>query len=140
MSHPIPCVSLVFRNNEDKFLVGKRISNFDNGLYCPPGGKIEKYESIMDACIRECLEETGIQIINADFLNHVERISIEDKKHYIIFFYFIESFKGKPLNLEPHKCESWEWLKIEDMEPIAPGWKKSLERISMLMRVSRKIK
>lgn len=48
---------------ENRFLVGQRGGDSTLAGYWEfPGGKVEPGESIEDAAIRECLEETGVKI------------------------------------------------------------------------------
>lgn len=61
-------VILLFNKNYDKILLVKRnkkpYKNCWNGI----GGKIEESETIKDACIRECKEETNLTLINPKLL------------------------------------------------------------------------
>jgi 8-oxo-dGTP pyrophosphatase MutT (NUDIX family) len=54
-------LNIIFRKNKGKyeFLLLKRIPD-KRGFWQPPSGGIEGDESILDACYREILEETGI--------------------------------------------------------------------------------
>ncbi len=49
--------ALVF-NEKGEVLLAKRT---DNGLWCVPGGHMELGETLAQACVRELLEETGLQ-------------------------------------------------------------------------------
>ena len=51
-------VGFIFSPNRSKLLLTKRR---DNSRWCLPGGHIEPGESLDEACIREVLEETGLQ-------------------------------------------------------------------------------
>jgi 8-oxo-dGTP diphosphatase len=47
----------------------------DNGLYGLPGGKAEENESVIDAAVRECQEETGYVVALSDRTPYVGRVS-----------------------------------------------------------------
>lgn len=53
------CSAVIFNETKEKILLTRRT---DNGQWCLPSGRIEPGESVAEACIREVLEETGLQI------------------------------------------------------------------------------
>jgi ADP-ribose pyrophosphatase YjhB (NUDIX family) len=53
------CSAVIFDPSREKVLLTQRT---DNGQWCLPGGRVEAGESVAEACIREVLEETGLQI------------------------------------------------------------------------------
>jgi ADP-ribose pyrophosphatase YjhB (NUDIX family) len=53
------CSALIFDPMRVKVLLTQRT---DNGQWCLPGGRVEAGESIDEACSREVLEETGLQV------------------------------------------------------------------------------
>jgi 8-oxo-dGTP pyrophosphatase MutT (NUDIX family) len=55
----IGCSALIFDAAREKILLTRRQ---DNGRWCLPGGRVEPGESVAEACIRETLEETGLEV------------------------------------------------------------------------------
>ncbi|MBC8281276.1 MAG: NUDIX domain-containing protein [Chloroflexi bacterium] len=53
------CSGMVFDAEREKILITRRD---DNGLWCLPGGRMEPGESVAEACAREVLEETGLEV------------------------------------------------------------------------------
>ncbi len=51
----------------DQYLILKRGKMPNQGKFVPVGGKVEPYETPIDAVIRETMEETGIAITNPKF-------------------------------------------------------------------------
>lgn len=55
----IGCSALIYDDKREKILLTRRT---DNGRWCLPGGAMEAGESLTEACAREVLEETGLQV------------------------------------------------------------------------------
>lgn len=55
----VGCASVIFDETRDKILLTRRT---DNGRWCLPGGQMEPGESLVETCIREVAEETGLDI------------------------------------------------------------------------------
>jgi ADP-ribose pyrophosphatase YjhB (NUDIX family) len=53
------CCAVIFDARREKVLFTRRA---DNGLWCLPGGHMEPGESVAEACQREVLEETGLDV------------------------------------------------------------------------------
>ncbi len=53
------CSLILFNEARDYVLLTRRA---DNGQWCLPGGMVDPGESVIEACEREMLEETGIRI------------------------------------------------------------------------------
>ena len=52
------CTAAVF-DGSGRILLTKRS---DNGQWCLPGGAVDPGETVSEACVREVLEETGLQV------------------------------------------------------------------------------
>ena len=95
---------------DDEILVIKYLTEKNKNFYDLPGGKIETGETNFDASIRECLEETGIQIINQKYIGN---LIVEYPE--IIFDFDVmvcSSFKGKPGSFAENESM---WMKIENL-------------------------
>jgi 8-oxo-dGTP pyrophosphatase MutT (NUDIX family) len=53
------CSAVIFDQSRAKILLTRRT---DNGRWCLPGGRMDPGESATETCIREALEETGLQV------------------------------------------------------------------------------
>ena len=51
--------AIIFDENREKVLLAQRS---DNGRWCLPGGGMDPGESASEACIRETMEETGLEV------------------------------------------------------------------------------
>ncbi|NET59574.1 MAG: NUDIX domain-containing protein [Symploca sp. SIO2E6] len=69
------CSAIVFDAAKQKVLLTQRT---DNGRWCLPGGRIDPGESAAEACTREVLEETGLEV-------NVERlVGVYSDPNYLI--------------------------------------------------------
>jgi 8-oxo-dGTP diphosphatase len=97
----------VFRSKE--VLLGKRKGSHGTGMWAPPGGHLEFYETLEACGLRELAEETGLiarSIKTVGWSNDI----LDAEKHYITFYTVVDNFEGSLQLLEPHKCEEWRWF------------------------------
>ena len=59
---PIPTVDILFLNSKNELLLGKRNNEPLLGIYYIPGGRINKWEKLLDAAHRKAKEEVWIDI------------------------------------------------------------------------------
>ena len=78
-------IAVVVVVHQQRVLVGKRTNTAPTakGFHEFPGGKIEGSEQASSAAVRECLEETGLQISIERQLDH----TFTDEGHFEIVFY-----------------------------------------------------
>jgi ADP-ribose pyrophosphatase YjhB (NUDIX family) len=55
----VGCSALIFDDKREKILLTRRT---DNGRWCLPGGAMDAGESLVEACVREVFEETGLKV------------------------------------------------------------------------------
>ena len=106
--------------NDSKILLGKRLSNYGEGMYSLPGGKLNYEESLDQGIKREILEETGLIIPKVEFISVFTALNKKSQDQYTNFVYFVDYTKlipenQKVQNLEPDKCESWNWYDLESL-------------------------
>lgn len=110
MDKPIRKAVRTFIIQDDEVLAIKYLTEKNNGFYDIPGGKIEDGETNFEASIRECLEETGIQIINQKYIGN---LIIEYPEMIFDFDAIIcNDFEGEPCAFEENESM---WIKIEDL-------------------------
>ncbi len=93
----------------DFVLLGKRKNAHGQGSWSFPGGRLEFGETLEVCARREVLEETGLHI---DIVRQGPTTNniFPDGVHSITIFMAAECGSGTPENLEPDKCEGWEWF------------------------------
>ncbi len=84
--------AIVIKNN--KILLVKRKNPPAKGLWAIPGGRLEFGESLKEACRREVLEETGIQIKVGELFYSFEVIE-RNSNNEIVFHYVILDFSAE---------------------------------------------
>lgn len=113
-NRPLVGVSVIIKKG-NKVLVGKRKNIPGSGTWAFPGGHLEFRESLEECVKREVMEEVGIKIKNIKFQTLTNDINPKEKTHYVTLFFTSSYNGGKVKNMEPEKCESWEWIKWEDL-------------------------
>lgn len=119
-SHPGPSVGVgVLVHQDHKILLGKRGNGVSHGAgkWTCPGGHLELGESPEQGATRELYEETGLvatQLRTGPWVNayYDGETSI---LHYIGIFIIVDCFEGVLENKEPHKCDGWEWIDIDNL-------------------------
>lgn len=95
---------------DDKVLAIKYLTDKNNGFYDIPGGKIEDGETNFATSIRECLEETGIRIINQKYVGN---LIIEYPDMIFDFDVMIcDEYVGNPSVFGKNEAM---WIKIENL-------------------------
>ena len=108
-NRPLVGVSINIKKG-DRVLIGKRKNAGGSGTWGFPGGHLEFRESFKDCIKREAMEETGIKIKNIKFQTLTNDIHPKEKTHYVTLFFTSDYDSGKVKNMEPEKCEGWEWV------------------------------
>jgi 8-oxo-dGTP diphosphatase len=101
-------------------LVGRRKGSHGEGMLSVPGGHLEFFEKTSEACDRELLEEIGV-----NFSGQYESFGFSEdffdgstRKHYITLYFVVngvDSDNTQIQNMEPHKCEGWEWVDVDEL-------------------------
>lgn len=121
---------LIFRDG--RLLLGCRKGSHGAGCWSAPGGHLEFGESPEACARREVLEETGLtlgHIVRGPWVNDV---FVSEQKHYVTLFCIahLPAGEGEPENLEPEKCEGWQWFDWHDLpQPLFLPLKNLIERL-----------
>lgn len=101
---------------ENKVLMGKRKNSYGSEEWAFPGGMLELNEEWIQCARREMLEETGLELINPEYLCTVNSHRNNDK-HYVLIV-IKGKVEGEAKLLEPEKCYEWSWCNWgEFLEP-----------------------
>ena len=95
---PMIGVGILIRKGEE-YLMIKRASEPDKGLWSIPGGMVEIGEKAEDAAVREAEEETGLIVEIREDLGVVDKIMRDEsgrvKYHFVIIDYLAEPVSGE---------------------------------------------
>ncbi len=114
--------------NDNKILLNKCFDENNGDYYSLPGGGQNTYETLLEAIVRECLEETGYSVVPVRFSALFEEICDSKKirelypeyahKMYHIFICKLENDDvNKPTEIDDMQLES-KWINIEDLNKI----------------------
>ncbi|KAI3744280.1 hypothetical protein L1987_57357 [Smallanthus sonchifolius] len=111
----------VFILKDNKILFGRRRSlSVAANLYGLPGGHLEFGESYEECATREVKEETGLDIKNIEWLTKTNKF-YHDETHLEVIYMraYLSDPDQTPQNVEPDKCEGWEWYDLNNLpEPM----------------------
>lgn len=120
---PLPTIGIgaVVMNPDGQVLLIKRDQPPAHGLWSIPGGKQEAGETMVEACRREVLEETGLEVLVFNILAVVER-RLEGFHYVIIDFFAVYRGDGSELAAQSDVSEAC-WVSPADLGRFAlvPG-------------------
>lgn len=99
-------------------LIGRRKGSHGSGSLALPGGHLEVNESVAQCAVREVEEECNLTLDAASVrLVGVTQDVFDEAvgKHYITLIVIAVVLPTSPplTNMEPHKCEAWEWIDLD---------------------------
>ena len=118
LSRPVIGVGvLVWR--DEQLLLGKRLVNGRQNCWQFPGGHLENGESVIDCARREVREETSLKIKNPQHLGFTDTSFTSGARQYITLLVSGDYDSGEVKNMEPDKCERWQWFDYRQLpEPL----------------------
>ncbi|KAH7516605.1 hypothetical protein FEM48_Zijuj10G0152800 [Ziziphus jujuba var. spinosa] len=118
---PTPKVGVaVFLIRGKTVLLGRRRSTgVGDTKFSLPSGHLEFGESFEECAVRELKEETGLDIEKIEFLTVTNNVFLDEVKpsHYVAIFVraFLRDPHQEPENLEPTKCDGWDWYEWDNL-------------------------
>lgn len=115
----VGCCAVIFDNARKKALLTQRA---DNGRWCLPGGRMEAGESAAEACEREVLEETGLQVrakrLTGVYSNPDQLVVYPDgKKVFMVVLCFEAEVTGGELGLSG-ETTGFGWFSPGEMDSL----------------------
>ena len=96
------CTCAIAYSDGNKILVCHPTGAKPVGCFSLPKGKVEPFETLKQAAVRELYEETSL-IVNEDDLIFIDRFKYTKEKDYALFLYKAQSLP----NLKDLKCISF---------------------------------
>ena len=110
--------AIIFRDSSrTHVLMGLRKSKLGEGHWAFPGGHMEWGESPEHTAVRETLEETGLVVKplpDAREYGFTTTLYSAIGRHYVTLYIACEIESGELANMEPDKCERWEWVDVNN--------------------------
>jgi 8-oxo-dGTP diphosphatase len=109
-----------------RMLVGRRKGSHAAGLVSFPGGHLDFGETWEECGEREKNEECG-EKMKIKFRRTVDGrldwfvtndVMPQYDKHYITIFMVADWIEGEPENMEPEKCDGWEWITFSELKQL----------------------
>ncbi len=97
---PMVGVGALIRRRKEYLLI-RRASEPDRGLWSIPGGIVELGEAVKAAAVREAEEETGLRVEIIEDLGVVDKI-VRDDSGRVIYHFVIIDYLAEPVSGEMH--------------------------------------
>lgn len=111
----IPSVYLLLEKNSKILLMRRCNTGFEDGNYGLFAGHAEEGETLTNALQREVLEEAGIVLDTKKVqLVHTMHRNCGDHER-IDFFFTTDSWEGEITNMEPDRCDHFDWFDLNDL-------------------------
>lgn len=124
-------VTLILRKGDTIAMLLRANTDWMNGYYGLPGGRVEQGEKLSEAAARELLEETGVKV-NPDDLE----LKLTWQRHYedgdwVDVVFEVTEWEGDAVNAEPDVHSELVWLDPRQLpENVLPENRFLLERIA----------
>lgn len=111
--------SLCYLFYEQQVLLLQRANPPHQGLWSPPGGKMEFGESPQACCIREIYEETSIHIVSPTLRAIQTVVDVAIPIHWQLFIFRVDlTEKIAPLAQSEHDEGDMRWFAFDELETI----------------------
>ena len=112
------CSAAIF-DERGRILLTRRA---DNGQWCLPGGRMESGESVAEACEREVLEETGLNVRVKRLVgvySHPDQLVVypDGKKAHIVALHFEAEIIGGELGLS-NETTDFGYFTLQELEGL----------------------
>lgn len=115
-------------NEKNQLLLQKRAKSPEKGHWCIPGGKLEMFETLEHAVIREIKEETDLDIEVIKLMGVCDHIIHNEDAHWVAMSYLCRIKSGVPKIMEPDKALEMEWFDLNNLpSKLTITAKKALE-------------
>lgn len=126
-------VGVVVRNQNGEILMKKRNGSHGQGEWALVGGKIDFGETFEEAAYRELKEETGLVGKKPRVVSLSNQLRyLGDGVHCVIIGVELDiSVGAEPENLEPEKCDGFDWVSENALpDSIFEGSRQILDALS----------
>ncbi|MGD9508562.1 MAG: NUDIX domain-containing protein [Geminicoccaceae bacterium] len=124
----VGCGAAIVRNARILLVRRKRMP--EAGHWGLPGGKVDPFETVPAAVVREVREELGIEIELRSLLCVVDQIDRTRMEHWIAPVYLVEQFAGDPVIREPQALAGCAWFPFDSLpEMLTVATRQAMEAL-----------
>lgn len=114
-------------NENNQLLLQKRAVPAEKDHWCIPGGRLEMFEKLENAVIRETKEETDLDIEVIKMIGVCDHIIKEESAHWVATSFLCKIKSGVPKIMEPDKASDLRWFDLDKLpEKLTITTKKAL--------------
>lgn len=115
-------------NENNEVLLHKRAVPAEKDHWCIPGGRLEMFEKLEDAVIREVKEEIDVDVKIERILGICDHIIEAEKAHWVAIEYLCKIIKGEPKIMESDKASEMGWFSLDNLpDKLTITTKKAVE-------------
>ena len=108
-------VGAFITDSAGRLLLVKRLRAPEAGHWGLPGGKVDFGETIAQTCVREILEELGVEIAVGELICVVDQIDRAAGTHWVAPVFRARITAGEPSNREPQALSEIGWFGPQDL-------------------------
>ncbi len=105
---------------EELFLLRRANTGFMDGFYALPGGHQNRGEGVKDAAIRECFEETGVEVTQLQPVCVMPYVA--GSLQGLNFLFEAQQWRGTPGINEPTLFDDCVWCSRDNLAKPHPAW------------------
>lgn len=83
--------------------------------WCIPGGRLEMFERLEDAVIREVKEEIDVDVKVEKLMGVCDHIIEAENAHWVAMSYLCKIINGEPKIMEPDKASEMKWFSLDKL-------------------------
>lgn len=115
-------------NENNEVLLHKRAVPAEKDHWCIPGGRLEMFEKLEDAVIREVKEEIDVDVKIEKLMGVCDHIIEDENAHWVAMEYLCKITSGEPKIMEPDKASEMKWFSLDNLpDKLTITTKKSVE-------------
>jgi len=136
VQRPVIAIRAILQDPQDRILLLKRAnSEYGEGQWCLPGGKLDYGDTPEHTVEKELKEETGLTVSNVTFLIYQNSLPLQPGKMHCLNLYYTCSYTGQiTLNKESSDFAWVSPLKAIDYKPVF-GAEEIILKLEKVLRI-----
>ena len=110
---PVIGLATLFIDRNEILLAERQAGKRQGWLNCP-GGHFEWGETFEECAKREVKEETGMDLLECEFLTAANGLALDEDHHYVMIYMLATRWEGMPKQMEDANGP-WQWYPLDSM-------------------------